>query len=449
MDNQSDAWYNRQKDGIALPEAAANKSAAYIGVTRTDAGTVSRDGASSKQRPITGVLLYRLNDTTAPGVIEVDSVQYTCAAVSTPIVMKGVKYFLYYSYSAGAFPGKPIEEIVIDNIPIIDGYATNLCADPDSGEPYGNAEQTSFIHLKYEQDKNNDFFNKIYIGQGSTEREAKCDLLSHGCLEYLKMDANTGVEKHSVYIGFRRGHIDMETVNSQKTESDKASELKDQLQEAIYDIIITDDEPYHADGIVRNNMYYAPVGQTDLTGGMGHRLYMYYASPWYSSRYNTNTGSDTLLPEDEFSGYLTHLALAQYDRVPYNSSLAGTTDTESSKKPWEYIMLADHSIPADLNEGTVAFSADSDTLRYAYDNRITMFAQRSDGSVKPAGEITGGFVAKNMIVGSGYINTAGTAGSFFTGGTLALVCIPPIGLIAIGFALVYRKKKKTAIAVDD
>ena len=115
--------------------------------------------------------------------------------------MKGVKYFLYYSYSAGAFPGKPIEEIVIDNIPIIDGHATNLCADPGSNEPYGNAEQTSFIHLKYEQDKNYDFFNKIYIGQGSTEREAKCDLLSHGCLEYLKMDANFGVEKHSVYIG--------------------------------------------------------------------------------------------------------------------------------------------------------------------------------------------------------------------------------------------------------
>ena len=458
MDNQSDAWYNRQKDGIALTEAAVNKSAAYIGVTRTDVGTVSRDGASSKQRPITGVLLYCLDDTTAPGVIEVDSIQYTCAAVSTPIVMKGVKYFLYYSYSAGAFPGKPIEEIVIDNIPIIDGHATNLCADPGSNEPYGNAEQTSFIHLKYEQDKNNDFFNKIYIGQGSTEREAKCDLLSHGCLEYLKMDANFGVEKHSVYIGYRRGHIDMETVNSQETESLKASELQDQLQEAIYDIIITDDEPYHADGIVRNNIYYVPVGQVDLTGGMGHRLYMYYASPWYSARYNKNTGSDTLLPQNVFSGYLTHLALAQYDRVPYNSSLAKTTNTEESKKPWEYVMLADHSRPVDLNEGTIAFKADSDTARYAYDNRITMFVQRSDGSVKPAAEITGGFVARNVTVGSGYINTSGTAnvsggatggwGSNFTGGTIALIGVPALALGVIVFAFVYKKKKRNTVLTN-
>jgi hypothetical protein len=33
-----------------------------------------------------------------------------------------------------------------------------------------------------------------------------------------------------------------------------------------------------------------------------------------------------------------------------------------------------------------------------------MFAQRDDGSVKPAGEITGGFVDKSMPVGSIYIN---------------------------------------------
>ena len=454
-DKQSDAWYNRQKDGKALRDAPENIPAAYIGIRRTDVGTASDDGVNSKQRPITGVLLYKLDDSTAPSVIEIDSVKYYCAGVSTPIMMNGAKYFLYYSYSKGAFPGVPIEEIVLDNIPIIAGYATNVCADKSSTEPYGNANQTSFIHVKYEADKNNDFFNKIYIGQGSDERAAKCDLLSHGCLEYLDMDANTGVKGHSVYIGFRRGHIDMETVNSKKTETLKAKELQKQLQEAVYDIIITDDEPYHADGIVRNNIYYVPVGQTNLTGGMGHRLYMYYASPWYSDRYNKNTGSDTLLPQNAFTGYLTQLALAQYDRVPYNTSLASMTNTESSVKPWEYVMLADHSRPADLNEGTIAFKVDSDTARYAYDNRITMFAQRSDGSVKPAAEITGGFVARNMTVGSAYINTAGNGGasggwgSNFTEGTLALVGVPILALGAIGFALVYRKKKKTAVAVDD
>ena len=177
---------------------------------------------------------------------------------------------------------------------------------------------------------------------------------------------------------------------------------------------------------------------------MGHKLYMYYASPWYSSRYNTNNGKSTLLPQNVFSGYLTQFALAQYDRVPYNSSLAGTMDdTQNSIKPWEYVVLADGSGAADLNEGTVAFN---NPEHFAYDNRITMFAQRSDGSVKPAGEITGGFVERNRTVGIAYSNTAWLFGTNLTGGTLALVCVPVVALIAVIFALIYRKKKKTAAA---
>ena len=101
---------------------------------------------------------------------------------------------------------------------------------------------------------------------------------------------------------------------------------------------------------------------------------------------------------------MTQFAIAQYDRVPYNTSLVGTVNTENSVKPWEYVLLADNSRPADLNEGTIAFNAESSTTHFAYDNRITMFVQRSDGSVKPAGEITGGFLEKNMTVGSTYIN---------------------------------------------
>ena len=404
-DSQSDAWYNRQEDGIAKNEAPENKPAAYIVISRTDAGTANGDETSTRQKPITGVLLYRLNDTTAPSEIEVDSVKYYCAAVSTPITMKGVKYFLYYSYSKGAFPGEPIEEIAIDNIPIISGYATNVCADKDSAEPYGNPEQTNFIHLKYARESGSDFFNKIYIGQGSTSRAAQCDLLTHGCLEFLEMDANTGVVGHSVYIGFRRGRIDKEAIESEETEAAREKERAIQLQEAIYDIVITDDEPYHAEGIVRNNIYYTPVSQTDLTGAMGHRLYMYYATPWNSARYNTKTGQSTLLPQDVYSGFYTNIALARYDRVPYNTTLPSTTNTESSVLKWEYVLLANGSRHANLNEGTIAFQVDGETARYAYDNRITMFAQRSDGSAKPAGEITGGFVEKNLTVGSGYINS--------------------------------------------
>ena len=413
-DSQKDAWYNRKDedddDDIAITQAPENKPAAYIGISRTDVGTASDDETSTRKRPITGVLLYRLNDTTAPGEIEVDSVKYYCAAVSTPITMNGVKYFLYYSYSKGAFPGEPIEELVIDNIPILSGsgttgYATNVCAEPGRDTPYGNPDQTCFIHMKYERDPRSDFFNKIYIGQGKDARAAQCDLLSNGCIEYLDMDANLGVKGHSVYIGFRRGHLDWDKINSEETEEAKQDEMQSQLIEAVYDIVITDDEPYRSEGIVRNNIYYTPVGNTCLTGTLGHRLYMYYATPWTSARYNTKTGKSTLLPQDVYSGFYTNFALAQYDRVPYNTTLASTTSTENTVLKWEYILLADGSRPADLNEGTIAFKVDGETARYAYDNRITMFAQRSDGSVKPAGEITGGFVEKNMTVGSGYINS--------------------------------------------
>ncbi|MBP1588091.1 MAG: hypothetical protein ILO53_06815, partial [Clostridia bacterium] len=145
-----------------------------------------------------------------------------------------------------------------------------------------------------------------------------------------------------------------------------------------------------------------------------------------------------------FTGYLTQLALSQYDRVPYNTSLAGTMeDTQNSVRPWEYVMLADGSRAADLNEGTVAFI---NTAHFAYDNRITMFVQRSDGSVKPAGEITGGFVERSMTVGIAYSNTAGLFGANLTGGTFALVGVPVAALAAVLFALIYRKKKKAAAA---
>ena len=87
-----------------------------------------------------------------------------------------------------------------------------------------------------------------------------------------------------------------------------------------------------------------------------------------------------------------------------------------------------------------------------------MFVQRSDGSVKPAAEITGGFVARNVTVGSGYINTSGTAnvsggaiggwGSNFTGGTIALIGIPVLALGAIVFAFVYKKKKRNTVLTN-
>ena len=407
-DNQSDAWYNKQKDKKSDRTPPENKPAAYIGVSRTDVGTVlsDEDGktkAANNQRPITGVLLYKLDDKTAPGEITIDSIRYYCAGVQTPIVMKGTKYFLYYTYSRGAIPGEPIEEIKIDNIPIIAGYSTNLCADKNSQKPYGNADQTNFIHVKIQRDTRKDFYNKLYIGQGANTRAALCDLLSQGCLEYVDLDLNTGRDGKAIYLGYRTGHIDEDKIKEMRTESGREKERAKQLQEAVYDVVVTNDEPYHSEGIVCNNVYYKPVSSVDLTGGSGHKLYMYYACPWYSSRYNANNTVATLLPQNVFTGYYVNMALGQYDRVPYKTELNATTNTQNGITPWEYVMFSDNSSQCDFNVGNIAFDRSKAYYHHAVDNRITMFAQRSDGSVKPAGEITGGFVGKTMGVGTGYV----------------------------------------------
>ena len=57
-------------------------------------------------------------------------------------------------------------------------------------------------------------------------------------------------------------------------------------------------------------------------------------------------------------------------------------------------MQSDNTNPVDLNESAISYSP-----HHAKDVRISMFAQRSDGSVKPAGEITGGFVESTYAVG--------------------------------------------------
>ena len=62
--------------------------------------------------------------------------------------------------------------------------------------------------------------------------------------------------------------------------------------------------------------------------------------------------------------------------------------------------IAKLSAPSDLTSGSCVFNSDG----YAEDNRITMFAQRKDGSVKPAGEITGGFVTDTVRKGNLYRN---------------------------------------------
>jgi hypothetical protein len=229
-----------------------------------------------------------------------------------------------------------------------------------------------------------------------------CDLLSQGCIECVDIDLNYGIKGKTIMLGFRSGTLNREKINSKTTPEDKDEELKAQTLEAIYDIVITCGEHYHAQGIISNNMYYHPVAssdsESDLNGMEGDALYMYYASQYYSKDYNKKNNASTLLPQNVYTGCISKLAFAENDRVPYNTTLAETEEGKNMM-PWEYVMQSDNEVPADLNKGAVSYSP-----HHAQDIRLSMFAQRMDGSVKPSGEITGGFLEASYDIGDAIIS---------------------------------------------
>ena len=105
-----------------------------------------------------------------------------------------------------------------------------------------------------------------------------------------------------------------------------------------------------------------------------------------------------------FTAPVTKFAFARYDRVPYtdNGTAADddskVADGESNIYRWENVTEIDFRTVADLNAGVVKFTSNHLTK----DNRVTVFIQRGDGSVKPWGQITGGFVSETMTVGNIY-----------------------------------------------
>ena len=394
--NQSDAWYKRQKGGKAYGIAPADTAASYIGVSRTD----------NQSEAIRAILLYQNDDFPTANKIVIDKADYYCDSTNMPIVMNGKQYYLYYTRNRGVLSGSPIEEITVNNEPISTGSYSALFAKAGEKTTYGEQDLSYYIHLHAAPVSGGTYYTELFLGSGVTRNAALGNLVSQECSQYIDMDLNYMSYGNSVYLGYNMGVIEPDA-----TEED----IEDAMYEAIYDIIITKGEPYHPDGFIneKNNIYYVPVADVNLNDPGPHvgyfvgdpdELYMYYCSPYTSARFNraqskAKTGIVTALPEEVFSAPLSKLAFALYDRVPYNSSLPGTSSTGDEIMRWEYVMLSDHSAPADLTAGTGVFSGDS-----FVDNRVTMFAQRLDGSVKPAGEITGGFVAEQMKVGTLTVN---------------------------------------------
>ena len=398
--NQNNAWYNKQSGGIASREAPENSPAAYLGVTRTD----------NPDKAVKGVILYKSNLKQAKTTVEIDNVTYNCASTTAPIHIGKDKYYLYYTTNKGVVPGVPITDITVSEIPLVDGCATNLCGkEGDSKNLFGNPSQPTFLHLHYAPG-DVEYYNKLYIGRGSNERDAMCELLSQGCVQYVKMDLNNKADGDTVLLGYRTGCHDYDAVKGM-TGARREKELARQEDEVIYDVVTTTDEPYHPEGIVSNGVYYTPVSDVSLNAGClwGAEIYMYYASAFYSGRYNRNSFANTALPGTVFTGYITRIAFGEHEHVPYltvseydaGSQTYQTTELRSGGiddyYPWEYVLESGDMAPVDLNEGAVYCNGYNCT-----DTRLHMFVQRSDGSIKPAGEITGGYVESKYPVGDVY-----------------------------------------------
>lgn len=408
--DQDKAWYSRKDSNNRLEiEPAEDQPAAYISVARTD----------KEEEAIKGIMLYKSSpDKAVPNQLVVDGATYYCASNTSPIKMSnGNSYYLYYSYNMGVSPGRPITFITAGSEPFKSRQSTALVTDrADNGNSkavlYGDTTMKTFIRAVYE---NGDkvYFNKIYAASGSDETSAKLKLLEQGCTAYCDINLNENAGGNAVYFGYRSFTLNEKAIRMKNTDEAKAAERASQLSHAVYDIVCTVDEPFKPEGFVsqRYQIYYAPVVVIDKKtnkvsgvnlneGTTGPEIYMYYATAYAAKEYNERAKTDkrailSSMPNNYFSAPLTKIAFSKYDRVPYSEDPEASTSEQSNLMRWEYVMQSNNKQHIDLNEGAIKFDSDYRTS----DNRISMFAQREDGSVKPSAEITGGYVDEYDDIG--------------------------------------------------
>lgn len=404
----ANAWYTYAKAGKNPVPPKGGDPAAFISVARTD----------DPEKAIRSLLLYKSSAKAVADRIQIDGAIYYCASNDSPIRMSnGSSYFLYYSYNQGTVPGRPITEIDVSDTVFISGSATALVANKadvtgrdenqkvvitERSKPYGDTSMEVFIHAKYEA--TTVYYNKIFTAAGNNAKEAQLGLLEQGCTEFLDMNLNKSAGGKEIYFGYRGYTLRQDRIDNLSSEDAKEVEKENQMQEAIYDIVCTVGEEFHPEGFVseRYQIYYAPVGKMvnkkmegiDLNmGTTGPKIYMYYTTTYAAKSYNERVKNQadpiySSMPKDYLKSPLTKLAMAQLDYVPYSEELAAASSGSDDKmKAWEYVMQSNNKDHVDFNEGAIKFNSD----HLMEDNRITMFAQREDGSVKRSAEITGGY----------------------------------------------------------
>ncbi len=363
---------------IALEKSKTNYSdlssiasaVSYIGVSRTDSST----------KAITGIIKYVTSSKDVPTTIQVEGISYTKAG-DMVLDPKG-SYYLYYTTSTAANPGMPLTSITVSEEVFETDKATAMSTktvDKSKNEAtanlYGDPEQSTFIHMGYADSTT--YMGAIYVGHGKTRKEAQCNLLSLGCNICVEMDLNYNTGGEYIYIGYSRYEL-------QRSEVRKGVALY-----AVRDIILTVGEP-HKDEIVVNGLTYTCAideynigSDSDGTKGVslnsgtgGKQIYLYYTD---------DITKATAYPIDRLG-----LACKDY----------GMINNDSNK--WEHVFDINGN-RVNLNEGAIATIDDG---MHIADNRIYLYASRTDNAVKEGCEVDINSINKEFIAYDVYMKGA-------------------------------------------
>ena len=208
----------------------------------------------------------------------------------------------------------------------------------------------------------------MYIGVGNSASEAKADLLTQGCTNFISLDLNASAGGKYIYLGYEKYEITNIVRESYKTDSKYQKAYKNEYADAIKDIIVTVGEPLR-ESFEFNGVLYYPVSNVNLNQGTyyGKEIYMYFTR-------DMSLGKDMII---------SSLGLAQFERAP------NSTDDYR----WEKLLTTTGK-RANLNDGCISFSGD-----FIKENAIHMFMHRYGNIIKAGAEITGGFTSESEKYG--------------------------------------------------
>ena len=359
--------------------SATPSTASYIGVSRTD----------STLKAIRGIIRYVTDKKDVSSTIQVDGITYTKAG--DMIYDPNGSYYLYYTNAAGANPGKPLKSISISAEVFDDENATALTAnsvdvseikvgnevkrEASTATLYGDTKCTNFIHMEYLD--TTIYMGAVYVGHGKTKKEAQANLLELGCNICVDMDVNRNTGGEYIYIGYTRYNL---TTTEQR---------KGVPRNAVRDIVLTVGQPHQKEIYVNGVKYkcavdeYSSVKGNDGTKGVslntgngGKQIYLYYS----------------IVQTKDTPYTIEKIGLACMDY--------GMLNNDTNK--WEHV-LDTNGNRVNLNEGAIYTIDDG---KHIADNRMYLYASRTDGQVKESAAVDMSSLNSEFIAYDAYMKGA-------------------------------------------